>query len=59
MRKFTYTDINDWKVVDVNGAERVLPKKNKQGVTIFVSRFDGYRSASQAAMKIGGRAVRA
>lgn len=59
MRKFTYKDICDWKVVDNRG--KVLPyhTKDKEGKKIIVRSFDGFRSAHAVARKLGGYAVRA
>lgn len=59
MRKFTYKDVHDWKVMDNHGKEMFLSVKGKDGKIQNVSRFDGYRSAAQAANRLGGKAVRA
>lgn len=59
MRKFTYKDVRDWKVTDVRGKQLALPSRDKNGEVKMVTRFDGFRSASRAAKKLGGRAMRA
>jgi hypothetical protein len=58
MRKFTFSDVRDWKVVDVYGKELVLTVVDKDGKVRNITRFDGYRSASRAASRLGGQAVR-
>ena len=58
-RKFTYTDVSDWKVVNSTGKTlRLAGGKDKKGNTIWIERFDGYRTASQAARTLNGTAVR-
>jgi len=57
-RKFTYKDVRDWKVVSVTGETLRLTVINKEGNAEKIERFDGYRSASNAARKLGGVAVR-
>lgn len=59
MRKFTYVDVYDWKVVDVNGRTLGLTLAGEKGERREVKRFDGFRSASNAAKRLGGFAVRA
>ncbi len=59
MRKFTYVDVRDWKVADVNGRTLSLTVANEKGERKQVKKFDGFRSASNAAKKLGGYAVRA
>jgi hypothetical protein len=59
MKKFTYTDVRDWKVVDINGSTLMLTVRGKDGKDKNVARFDGYRSANRAAHVLGGKAVRA
>lgn len=58
MRKFTYRDTVEWKVVTFGGKELLLSKKDKDGQTVLIARWDGYRSANQAALRLGGVAVR-
>lgn len=58
MRKFTYKDVNNWKVVNTNGAVLKDIIKDKKGNTVVVEHYDGYRSARVAARKLGGYAVR-
>lgn len=58
MRKFTYKDVSDWKVADVNGKALSLTVKDDKGATRHIERFDGYASASRAAKALGGYAVR-
>jgi hypothetical protein len=58
MRKFTYRDIVEWKVVTFGGKELSLYKKDKDGKTVTIARWDGFRSANQAALRLGGNAVR-
>jgi hypothetical protein len=58
MRKFTFKDVYDWKVIDVNGKEKFLTVVGKDGKPQNISRFDGYRSAFRAAQRLGGFAVR-
>lgn len=59
MRKFTYKDVHDWKVVNTSG--KVLPyhTKDKNGVMVIITKFDGYRAAHAVAVKLGGYAIRA
>jgi hypothetical protein len=59
MRKFTYTDTRDWKVADVDGKAMTLLVTDAKGNKRNVEKFDGFRSASRAAKKLGGFAVRA
>jgi len=59
MRKFTYTDIRDWKVTDVSGKTLFLTVLDKEGNKKRVEKFDGFRSASNAAKRLNGSAVRA
>lgn len=59
-RKFTYTDIYDWKVVNNRG--KVMPYHTKDKVTgkaVQITAFNGFRSANEVARKLGGYAVRA
>jgi len=58
MRKFTYKDVHNWKVTDINGKQLALPVRDKNGEVKMVTRFDGFRSASQAAKRLGGYAMR-
>lgn len=59
VRKFTYKDVHDWKVVDNSG--KVIPyhTKDKQGKKVVVKSFDGFRAANAVARKLGGYARRA
>ena len=59
MRKFTYKDARDWKVISITGQVLHLIVTDKDGTKRRVDRFDGFRSASNAAKKLGGVAVRA
>ena len=59
MREFTYRDVVEWKVVTYKGEELFLTTRDKEGKTVVTRRWDGYRSANQAAFRLGGVAVRA
>jgi len=56
MRKFTYIDTRNWKVVDING--KVITFLNKDGKNEALKGLNGYRSALQAAKKHSGTPVR-
>jgi len=51
-RSFTGKDVRNWKVVDFNG------KTKRDGEGKPLNTFDGYKSASAVAERIGGSAVR-
>ena len=51
-RKFTYTDVHNWRVV--NNAGKTL----RDGDNKLLNHFDGYRAANTVATKLGGYAVR-
>lgn len=58
MRKFTYKDVSDWKVVDFTGKALRLAVKEEKGRIRYIERWDGFSSAKVAAKKLGGTAVR-
>lgn len=55
MRKFTYTDVNGWKVVNNTGKTVVT---QKDGRNVKLKGFTGYRAALQAAQGVQGIPVR-
>jgi hypothetical protein len=55
MRKFTYTDVNNWKVVNNEG--QTLTVKEGEKVKTLTG-FNGYRQALTASKKHGGNPVR-
>lgn len=55
MRKFTYKDVSNWEVVNIEGVRQSYTYVDKDGVKRTVSQFDGYRSGLQAANRMGGQ----
>lgn len=62
--RYSGLDVNNWKVVTYAGEEMVLPKTVIDEVTgnrkeILVTRWNGFKTANSAALRLGGVAVRA